>query len=232
VEDRWRTISDLSLEEKRKLVDEIIHHLISVRMSGEVALELIGSVYTLTREDPWTSLRDAREFSTLLNACGRMGKPGLGVALGVGDRGSSFEEAQQVYTEYKKTLAKYMNWLASDPSALKTQGNIVIVRGDGVIDESMTGAVSSLVSASNLFGDSKITLVVTSTGEGEAKVSARATDQLVAKGVNLGKILQTLTTTYGGNGGGHAIAAGATLERDKLEKFLEEFRKIVGSVLS
>jgi len=232
VEDRWRTISDLSLEEKRKLVDEIIHHLISVRMSGEVALELIGSVYTLTKEDPWTSLRDAREFSTLLNACGRMGKPGLGVALGVGDRGGSFEEAQQVYTEYKKTLAKYMNWLASDPSSLKSHGNIVIVRGEGVIDESMTGAVSSLVSASNLFGDSKITLVVTSTGEGEAKVSARATDQLVAKGVNLGKILQTLTSTYGGNGGGHAIAAGATLERDKLEKFLEEFRKIVGSVLS
>jgi len=232
VEDRWRTISDLSIDEKRRLVDGVIQHIISLRMSGEIALELIGAVYTLTKEDLWTPLRDAREFATLLNACGRMGKPGLGIALGIGDRGAAFEEAQQVYGDYKRLLAKYMNWLAGNPSVLKQQGRVVVVRGEGVIDENMTGAVSSIISSSNLFGDTKVTLVVTSTEEGEAKISARATDQLVEKGVNLGRILQTLAPSYGGNGGGHAIAAGATVEREGLESFLEEFRRVVGSVLA
>ena len=232
VEDRWRTISDLSIEEKRRLVDVIIQHMISLGLNGETALELIGSVYTLTHEDPWTPLRDAREFATLLNACGRMGKPGLGVALGLGDRAASFEEAQEVYGDYKKSLAKYMNWIAKEPAALKQLGNLVVVRGDGVIDESMTGAVSSLVSASSLFGDSKVTLVTTSTKDGTVKVSARATDLLVGKGVNLGRILQSLAVNYGGNGGGHAIAAGATITRDGLDGFLEDFRRMVSAVIS
>ncbi len=232
VEDRWRTIVDLSLEEKRRLVDKIIHHIISLKVSGDLVLELIGTVYTLTREDPWTPLRDAREFATLLNACGRMGKPGLGIALGLGDRGASFEEAQSVYSEYRKFLAKYMNWITGDPASLKQIGHVVIVRGEGVIDENMTGAVSSLVSSSGLFGRSKVTLVVTNTKNDEAKVSARATDELVAKGVNLGRVLQELTPKYGGNGGGHAIAAGATLNKEKLDMFLTEFSKTVSAMTS
>ena len=232
VDDRWRTVVDLSIDEKRRLVDRIIQHMISLKTSGEVALELLGSVYTLTREDPWTPLRDAREFASLLNACGRLGKAGLGVCLGVGDRAAAFEEAQQVYSEYRKWLAKYMNWLTGDPSVLKKTGNVVIVRGEGVIDENMTGAVSSLVSSSNLFGASKVTVVVTSTKDGAAKISARATDKLVARGVNLGRLLQELAPNYGGNGGGHAIAAGATLEKGRLEMFLEEFGKRIDSAVS
>ena len=232
VDDRWRAIVDLSTEEKRKLVDQIIRHIISLNASGEIALDLIGSVYTLTREDPWTPLRDAREFATLLNACGRMGKPGLGIALGAGDRGAAFEEAQQVYATYRKWLAKYMSWLTTDSSALKRKGHVVVVRGEGVIEENMTGAVSSLVSSSNLFGESQITIVVTLTRTGEAKVSTRATDLLIARGVNLGRILQELAPRFGGNGGGHAIAAGATLESEKLDTFLEQFCKTVESVLS
>ena len=105
--------------------------MISLKLSGEVALELIGSVYTLSKEEPSTPLRDAREYGSLLNACGRMGKPGLGVALGLGDRGASFEEAQEVYSEYRKFLSKYMNWITSDPKSLVQKGHLVIVREKG-----------------------------------------------------------------------------------------------------
>ena len=226
-DDRWRTISDLSLEEKRRLVDKIIQHMISLKLSGEVALELIGSVYTLTREEPSTPLRDGREYASLLNACGRMGKPGLGIALGLGDRGASFEEAQQVYSEYRKFLSKYMNWITQDPKSLVQKEHLVIVRGEGVIDENMTGAVSSILSSSNLFGGSKVTVVVTSTKEGESKVSTRGTEQLIEKGLNLGKILQDLSPKYGGYGGGHAIAAGATVPRQNLETLLSQLEKTI-----
>jgi RecJ-like exonuclease len=225
VDDRWRTISDLSLDEKRRIVDRIIEHTISSNFKGEIVLNLVGSVYTLTKEEPATSLRDAREFATLLNACGRMNRAGLGVAIGIGDRGESFQQAQQLYSEYKTQLSKYMNWVATAPNATRTGENAVIVNGQGIIDESMTGAVSSLISSSKLFGESKVTVVTTLTRSGEAKISTRATEQLVQKGVNLGKILQNLSPKYGGVGGGHAIAAGATIPGSELDRFLSDLEK-------
>ena len=231
VDDRWRTISDLSIDEKRRIVDKIIEHTISSKVKGEIVLNLIGSVYTLTREEPGTSLRDAREFGTLLNACGRMNRAGLGIAIGIGDRGESYQQAQQLYTEYKTQLSKYMNWVTTAPNTVRTGKNVVLVNGQGVIDESMTGAVSSLISSSKLFGESKVTVVTTLTKSGEAKVSTRATEQLVQKGVNLGKILQNLSPKYSGVGGGHAIAAGATIPSTELDKFLGDLEKSVDEVL-
>jgi len=106
-----------------------------------------------------------------------------------------------------------------------------MVNGQGVIDESMTGAVSSLISSSKLFGESKVTIVTTLTRSAEAKISTRATKQLVQRGVNLGKILQDLSPKYGGVGGGHAIAAGATIPSNDLDKFLGDLGKSVDEVL-
>jgi len=232
VDDRWRTISDLSLEEKSRIVDKIIEHTISSKFPGEIVLNLIGSVYMLTREEPGTSLRDAREFATLLNSCGRMNRAGLGIAIGIGDRGESYQQAQQLYSEYKTQLSKYMNWVATAPNATRTGKNVVIVNGKGIIDESMTGAVSSLISSSKLFGESKVTVVTTLTRSGEAKVSTRATEQLVQKGVNLGKILQNLSPKYGGVGGGHAIAAGATIQSSELDGLLGDLEKSLDEVLA
>ena len=232
VDDKWRTISDLSLDEKRRIVDKIIEHTISSNFKGEAVLNLIGSVYTLTREEPGTSLRDAREFATLLNACGRMNRAGLGIAIGIGDRGESFQQAQQLYSEYKSQLSKYMNWVATAPNATKTGRNVVMVNGQGVVDESMTGAVSSLISSSKLFGESKVTIVTTLTRSGEAKISTRATESLVQKGVNLGKILQDLSPKYGGVGGGHAIAAGATIQSPDLDRFLVALERAVDEALA
>jgi RecJ-like exonuclease len=232
VDDRWRTISDLSLEEKSRIVDKIIEHTISSKFQGEIVLNLIGSVYTLTREEPGTSLRDAREFATLLNSCGRMNRAGLGVAIGIGDRGESYQQALQLYSEYKTQLSKYMNWVATAPNATRTGKNVVIVNGKGTIDESMTGAVSSLISSSKLFGESKVTIVTTLTRSGEAKISTRATEQLVQNGVNLGKILQNLSPKYGGVGGGHAIAAGATIPSSELDRLLSDLEKSVDESLA
>ena len=124
-----------------------------------------------------------------------------------------------------------MNWVTTAPNAVRTGKYVVLVNGQGVIDESMTGAVSSLISSSKLFGESKVTVVTTLTKSGEAKISTRATEQLVQKGVNLGKILQNLSPKYSGVGGGHAIAAGATIPSTDLDKFLGDLEKSVDEVL-
>src|SRR5438309_10952046 len=103
-----------------------------------------------------------------------------------------------------------MGWITENPSVLKQLGPLVIVRGEGVIPEGMTGAVSSLVSSSNLFGDKRVTIVVSNTKDGEVKLSTRGTDYLVSTGLNLGRTREFLCEEDGGRGGGHTIAAGAT----------------------
>ena len=42
-------------------------------------------------------------------------------------------------------------------------------------------------------------------------------------GLNLSKILSEVCPLVGGVGGGHNIAAGATIPADKLDEFLKEF---------
>ncbi len=72
VGERWRTTSDLSREEKQTLLSAIVDLLVSKGFKGNKALELIGTVYTIINEPPGSLTRDAREFSSMLNACGRM----------------------------------------------------------------------------------------------------------------------------------------------------------------
>jgi len=93
--DKWRALRDLSDEEKRQLCSALSDHLISKGYPSDV-LSLVGTVYTLINEESWTPLRDAREFSVLLNGTGRMEKAGLGVAICMGDRGSALEQAEAV----------------------------------------------------------------------------------------------------------------------------------------
>jgi RecJ-like exonuclease len=64
------------------------------------------------------------------------------------------------------------------------------------------------------------------------KISARANRDLVSKGLNLGSILSKLSAQHGGRGGGHNIAAGAEIPSDRLLRFLADFDRCVGEVLS
>ena len=69
---------------------------------------LIGHIYVLNAEEPWTALRDAREFAVVLNSTGRMDRPSLGIAVCMGDRKAALEEANKVLEEYRKSINKYL----------------------------------------------------------------------------------------------------------------------------
>ncbi|MBI4044002.1 MAG: hypothetical protein HY393_04320 [Candidatus Diapherotrites archaeon] len=66
---RWLAYEDLNAEKKKALSTAIILHLNENNVPEWKVRELIGEVYTLKREDPHSALRDAKEFSTVLNAC-------------------------------------------------------------------------------------------------------------------------------------------------------------------
>jgi len=67
---------------------------------------------------------------------------------------------------------------------------------------------------------------------GEVKASARATQDLVEKGLNLSDAMNLAAKELTGIGGGHKIAAGATIPKGKEEEFLILLEKRIKTQLS
>jgi single-stranded-DNA-specific exonuclease len=224
--DKWRALRDLSKKERQKLCSALSDHLISKGYQSNV-LSLIGSVYTLVHEEPWTPLRDAREFSVLLNGTGRMERAGLGVAICMGDRGSALEQAEAVLEEYRRTITKYLGWLTEEPGRIEERENVYVIHGEGFINEKVIGTLSSILST-NLPKSEKPIIAYAAVAEGNVvKVSARTLDILTSRGLDLGEIMRVAAEKFNGKGGGHDIAAGAQVPLEDVDAFVKLVDELV-----
>ena len=110
----WRTISALTPDEKMKLTEVIASALGPAEGATEALTSLVGEAYTFEFEDSFTPLRDAREFGTLLNACGRMGAAGTGISICLGDRSDGLRAAMKTLAEYRSGISKALDGITSD----------------------------------------------------------------------------------------------------------------------
>jgi RecJ-like exonuclease len=228
--EKWRALRDLSEDEKKKLCSALADYLLSKGLHYEVT-NLIGHVYILNQEEPWTPLRDAREFAVLLNATGRMDKPSLGVSICMGDRGTALEAADKVLESYRRTINKYLGWVTEKPERMKELENIYVVYGENFINDKIIGAISSILSTSLPNPEKPLIAYANVQEQGIAKFSARTIDTLVNKGVNLGEIMRVAAEECQGNGGGHDIAAGAQMSIEKVDTFIQIVNELVGKQL-
>lgn len=220
IKEKWRALRDLSSEEKKMLLSAIADHFVSKGLAGDIAFDLVGEIYTLTKEEPWTPLRSGREFSVLLNATGRMDKAGLGVAICMGDRKKCLEEAKSIIQDYRRTITKYLKWVTEKPGRLEQLENIYVVRGNGFIDEKVLSPVCTILSTTLTSLGKPIIAYATISGEDQIKVSSRGSEALIEQGLNLGEIMQISAEKYSGRGGGHDIAAGAQLPIKNIDGFI------------
>ncbi len=247
---RWRTLAEMSSEEKSKIVEAIAMFASSStsssppssspssssstnsRNASMIVDELIGYVYTLQREDKRSMLRDAREFSLMLNACARIRRSGVGIAICMGDRNSMLMEGEIIVNEYRKTLRGYISTIMSERWRVVDDGMLAMVNGDNLIAQDMLGAVSSLLSGSQVF-QGRVIVVRTRTDDGMYKFSCRK-GLNCSIDVNLGLLMRECSSRCNGVGGGHVAAAGARISADMLDEFLrcvkEGVHKHKGSV--
>lgn len=215
---RWRVPAELTEDEKRTLLQTISKFTTS-KNATEIMDELVGYTYTLSGEDKRSFLRDAREFSTMLNSCGRIRKAGVGIAICMGDRTKMLEEGENILLEYRTLLRMYMNALSSERWRVVDNGKYVMVNGEGLVSENMTGAVSSLLGGSQK-NTGKIIILRTNGEDGTIKFSSRKSTGCKSE-VNLGLLMRSCATKVSGVGGGHNAAAGARITKDKLDEFLD-----------
>jgi RecJ-like exonuclease len=135
------------------------------------------------------------------------------------------DEANEVVTTYRRTLAEYMEWLTKSPEAIQKLEAVWVVRGENKIADSMTGAFSSILSSAGNLSTDHALIVLTRSKEGGIKLSARAPPKLLKLGVNLGAALNSVSKKYDGFGGGHNVAAGAHLKIEDPSEFLKELDK-------
>ncbi|MGD0029536.1 MAG: DHH family phosphoesterase [Candidatus Bathyarchaeia archaeon] len=228
--EKWRALRDLSDEEKKRLCTALADYMLSRGLRFDVG-DLIGHVYVLNREEPWTPLRDAREFAVLLNATGRMDRSSLGVSVCMSDRGSAFEEATKVLEEYRRNINKYLSWVMDKPERMREMESIYVVYGENFINDKIVGAISSILSGGLSNPDKPLIAYANVQDQGLAKISARTVDAIVARGLNLGDVMQEAAEKCEGKGGGHNIAAGAQVPLDKIDTFIRIVNDLVGQRL-
>lgn len=205
---KWRTISDLSKSEEKKLATLLI---IENAFSGEDAREIVGKNFRLKNGF------ELRELASALNACGRLGEPleGMKLALGMPNR------AEELVSEYGRKIAKAIYWVNQNMDDFrKTENALYLVVGDNVA-ASMIGTIVSVVSK-----NSTVPVIFGLANEGGVvKVSARAEKD---SGVDLDAVTREAAKAVGGAGGGHRAAAGARIPPGTEDAFIRACEKIFG----
>lgn len=217
---RWRTVSELTQEEKEQIVRVVVEHTASkgakIRSS-----DFMETTYVFPDEAE-SSLAVAHEFGSLLNACGRMRRAELGLLLAAGSRGEVLLEVSKLVEEKR---AKVAAQLEEARKSFYVREGVMVVDGRRFIDENFAGTVSTVLSKSPVH-HGQVILIFTDTADGGLKVSSRAPVPLTDQGFNLGRILSKVATKLGGEGGGHKMAAGATIPSENAETAIEQITQV------
>lgn len=217
--DAWRTWIDLEKEEKRKIISAIIQMLLSKGFGYQVATRVLGESYILCKEKEGTELHEAKEFATLLNSTARYGQYEVGLQVCLGDRGKWLKEALNLLSGHRHNLVEGLQFAKEEKIQKRTYLQYFHA-GDGIRD-TIIGIVTNMMLNTEEV-DKQLPLIgFANTENGEVKVSARAVQSLVDRGLDLAAALTHAAKELHGIGGGHNIAAGATIPKGREEEFLQ-----------
>ncbi len=230
----WRSWAELADTEKTTIITALRDYLEGMRRRPETIDRITGEVYVLSKEARGTPVRDAKEFATLLNACGRHGKADVGLRICVGDRGDALSEGMVLLRDHRSALSKALTW-AKGSGVIRLK-NIQFFDAGDEIEETIVGTVAGMLLGSE--GADRTVPMIAFAESAEysetpkVKASSRGTQDLVSKGLDLSVAIRQAAEKVGGIGGGHNIAAGATIPSDRRDEFLTFLDGIVGSQLT
>ncbi len=216
----WKTYNQLDGDEKKRLIGALAAHMAEASGGKFPGEKLVGETYLFPRLVSTPELYEAGEFSTLMNACGRHDEPQLGIDICLG-RAGALEKGRTLLALHRRLLRDGVEYAYR---VVRDWGPFLFLDGRGVIDDGLIGVVAGMVYPG---GRTKPILAVALDKSGQIKISTRGTKKLIAQGLNLGLALRESCAPLGGAGGGHAIAAGASVPADKLDEFLALFSRAI-----
>jgi single-stranded-DNA-specific exonuclease len=220
---KWKRMNDLTEDEMKHLVT----HIILQRLNESKPDDVLGNIYLLPDEKDGSPFKDAKEFSTLLNACGRLSKPSLGIGVCLGDKQLK-KKAIGHMSKYKREIIKAMKWYHSQknsPTIIEEDGYVILNAKNNVLS-TMIGTMASLLAKSNEFKAGTYILSLAHDDHESIKVSLRISGRKPE--TNLKEVMHEITSKIpGAEAGGHQDAAGAIIPLKEEENFIEMAKKVL-----
>jgi single-stranded-DNA-specific exonuclease len=166
---------------------------------------------------------DAEEVSNRQSAAGRAKMPGVGVAFALGDPQAA-ERTRRAEEGWRKGILDGLRRLEDE--GVNSMSSLQWFESP---DTTLAGTQAGM--AILYFLDSNRPVFAFSEGSGPTKLSARARRALVDRGLDLSAVCAGAASAVGGEGGGHRVAAGATIPAGSRAKFLEAADRLVAEQL-
>ncbi|MHB9286982.1 DHHA1 domain-containing protein [Halobacteriales archaeon Cl-PHB] len=225
----WRRWVDLSDDERQTVASALVRRAIERGVPADAVDDLVGTTYTLTAETPGTELRDASEFSTLLNATARYERADVGLAVCLGNRDGALDRAQHLLRNHRRNLSEGLSWVQEE--GVTREDNLQWFDAGDAIRETIVGIVAGMALGVEGVDGGRPILAFAAKDEDATKVSARGTGRLVGKGLDLSAVMGEASAAVGGEGGGHDVAAGATIPAGNEADFVAVADRVVGEQL-
>ena len=225
----WRRWVDLTDDEKQTVVSGLLQRALERGVPPGKAERLVGTTYTLTDERPGTSLRDASEFSTMLNATARYERADVGLAVCLGARDEPFEQARRLLENHRRNLSEGLEQVKRQ--GVEQAKHLQYFEAGDEIRETIVGIVAGMALGVEGIDGNRPIIAFACKNDEELKVSARGTGRLVGQGLDLSTVMSEASRAVGGDGGGHDIAAGATIPEDRREDFVNQADEIIADQL-
>jgi RecJ-like exonuclease len=237
----WRRWVDLTDDERQTVASALVQRAVSRGVSPDRIEGLVGTTYTLVEEPKGTELRDVSEFSTLLNATARYERADVGLAVCLGNRDGALERARTLLANHRRNLSEGIQLVERE--GVTKEENVQWFHAEDRIRETIVGIIAGMaVGADGIDRGTPIVAFAHKTdGDGgeadesgevtEVKVSSRGTPSLTRRGLDLSVVMREASQAVGGDGGGHDVAAGATVPKGTEEEFVERADELVGEQL-
>ncbi len=226
----WRRWAELTSDEKRTVASALVKRAVSSGVPASKIDGLVGTAYVLAAEPVGTELRDASEFSTLLNATARYERADVGLGVCLGDRDEALDRARKLLRTHRRNLSEGIDLVTRE--GVTHEENLQWFDAGDQIRETIVGIVAGMAMGNSGISRSKPIIAFAEKTDEDVKVSARGTHSLVRKGLDLSVVVGEAARAIGGDGGGHDVAAGATVPKGREADFIERADEIVGGQLS
>ena len=220
---RWYVWEEIPVEDKRTIISALAEQLMA---NGEKLDRLLAETYGFPLETPRTPLRNAQEYATVLNACGRWSKPQVGGAILRGDRGQAYRDAEHMLNNHRSIIRDLLQFIID--TGVKELENLQWLHVGGKYPDTIVGIGAGM--ALSKLNSSKPILIMCEVPEDRnlTKVSMRTNERVIERGIDLQQALASASAEYGGGGGGHKIAAGAYIPKTAEQEFVVRVNKILG----
>jgi single-stranded-DNA-specific exonuclease len=212
-------LRNLDPAQRRRLTSVLAVRLVEQGAAPEALDVLVEDRYWIEPQRMY-----AQDLEAYVNGCDRLGHEGLGLAVCLGDA-DALARAESLLDQYSSKVLEYLVRFESEGLYAKKHVQFFYCE-EPTIAGSVAGA------GMQFYFDQSKPVVGLSVMDRQTKVSARGTRTMISRGLDLGAALRDAAARFDGNGGGHDIAAGATIPKGKEEKFLDAVDEIVGAQLA